>query len=166
MVKLIVAISENRVIGKDNDLIWHLPADMKFFSGMTKGNVVIMGRKNWESIPAKYRPLPGRTNVVLSRDNSFKDEGCQVYSNILHAVDAFRSEDKDIYVIGGGQIYQLALDQDLIDEMYITEIEESFIGDTYFPEINPSIWSRERLFTHPKDELNPHRFSVYRYYKA
>jgi dihydrofolate reductase len=166
MVKLIVAISENRVIGKDNDLIWHLPADMKFFSGMTKGNVVIMGRKNWESIPAKYRPLPERINVVLSRDNSFEDEGCEVFTDISNAIDTYQSDDRDVYVIGGGQIYQLALAQDLIDEMYVTEIEQTFDGDTYFPEIDPTIWSKERLFTHKKDEANPHTFSVFRYFKA
>lgn len=165
MVKLIVAIAANRVIGKDNDLIWHLPADMKFFSSMTKGNVVMMGRKNWESIPAKYRPLPDRINVVLSRDNSFKDEGCVVFSDISNAIDNYQSDEKDIYIIGGGQIYGLALELDLIDEMYITEIDQSFEGDTFFPEIDLSIWSKERLFTHPIDTKNPHKFSVFRYYK-
>ncbi|OIQ37675.1 MAG: hypothetical protein BM555_00345 [Crocinitomix sp. MedPE-SWsnd] len=166
MVKLIVAIAENRVIGKDNDLIWHLPADMAFFSAMTKGSTVLMGRKNWESIPAKYRPLPKRKNIVVSRDTSFKDEGCVVYQDINTAIDDNSNDNsKDLYVIGGGQVYKYCIDNDLVDEMFVTQIDASFEGDAFFPEINLDNWNKEKLFHHAQDEKNPHPFTVYRYYK-
>ena len=166
MVKLIVAISQNRVIGKDNDLIWHLPADMGFFSAMTKGNSVLMGRKNWDSIPEKYRPLPKRTNIVVTRDTAFNHEGCLVYHDIKNAIDEHSNQtNKDLYVIGGGQIYNFCLENDLVDEMYITQIDETFDGDTFFPEIDLNNWHKEKLFHHPVNEKNKHAFTVYRYYK-
>jgi dihydrofolate reductase len=165
MVKLIVAIAENRVIGKDNDLIWHLPADMKFFSTMTKGSTVLMGRKNWDSIPEKYRPLPDRKNLVVTRDITFQAEGCEVYNQIENAIDNNISDKKDLFIIGGGQIYNYCIDNDLIDEMYITQIAETFDGDTFFPEVNLDNWHKEKLFYHQADEKNKHPFTVYRYYK-
>ncbi|MFT4599909.1 MAG: dihydrofolate reductase [Arenicella sp.] len=166
MVKLIVATAKNRVIGKDNDLIWHLPADMAFFSAMTKGSVVLMGRKNWESIPDKYRPLPNRKNIVVTRDVTFKAEGCEVYHEIENAIDINNSsKERDLYIIGGGQIYDYCIENDLVDEMYVTKIDENFEGDTFFPEINLNNWNEEKLFAHPINEKNKYAFTVYRYYK-
>jgi len=166
MVKLIVAIAQNRAIGKDNDLIWHLPADMGFFSAMTKGSTVLMGRKNWESIPSKYRPLPKRKNIVVSRDTSFNDEGCEVFHDIKTAIDSNTNDSsKDLYIIGGGQIYKYCIENDLVDEMFISQIEETFEGDAFFPEINLDNWHKEKLFHHAKDEKNEYPFTVYRYYK-
>lgn len=165
MVKLIVAIGSNRVIGKDNDLIWHLPADMKFFSDTTKGHVVIMGRRNWHSIPDKYRPLPNRENVVVSRDPNFTDQGCTTFTSVEAAIEAYKADERDTYIIGGGQIYWYALDNDLVDEMLITHIEQSFEGDTFFPEVDMNNWTRQIYMTHEIDEKNPYAFKVWEYKK-
>ena len=112
VVSLIVAVSENKVIGKDNDLVWHLPTDMKFFKDTTKGHFVIMGRRNYESIPHKYRPLPNRTNVIVTRQDNYKAEGCLVVNSVEEAIKlAQKSGDKEPFVIGGGQIYKHAIEQ-------------------------------------------------------
>ena len=87
VVSLIVAVSENKVIGKDNDLVWHLPTDMKFFKDTTKGHFVIMGRRNYESIPHKYRPLPNRTNVIVTRQDDYKAEGCLLVNSVEEAIE-------------------------------------------------------------------------------
>ncbi|MBD3639041.1 MAG: dihydrofolate reductase [Crocinitomicaceae bacterium] len=165
MAKLIVAIASNRVIGKNNDLIWHLPADMKFFTETTKNNIVVMGRKNWNSIPDKYRPLPHRLNVVVSRDPEFSDEGCVVFGSVEDAIEAYKMDDRETYVIGGGQIYAYALKHNLVDEMLITTIHQDFDGDTFFPDFNEDNWEKQLLMSHPIDERNPHAFDVWRYTK-
>jgi dihydrofolate reductase len=165
MVKLIVAIASNRVIGKDNDLIWHLPADMKFFTDSTKNHIVIMGRKNWNSIPDKYRPLSDRLNVVVSRDTSFTDEGCVVYNSIENAISTYKEDARDTFIIGGGQIYKYCLDNDLIDQMFITKIEQNFEGDTFFPEFNENDWNSEIIMDYSIDERNKYAFKVWKYDK-
>ena len=158
-VSLIVAVSENGVIGKDNDLIWHLPKDMKFFKDTTMGHHVIMGRKNFESIPHKFRPLPNRTNIVITRQSNYKAEGCLVVNSVEEALEiAKQNGDSDPFIIGGGQIYKIALEQNLVDRIYLTRIYYSFDGDTFFPELN-SDWkeiNREDCF---KDEINNYNFS-------
>ena len=109
-VALIVAVAKNGVIGKDNDLIWNLPKDMRFFKESTLGHHVIMGRKNFESIPKRYRPLPNRTNVVISRQNNYQFEGCVIVNSLEAALKvAQHNGDKEPFIIGGGQIYKLAL---------------------------------------------------------
>lgn len=165
MVKLIVAIASNNVIGKNNDLIWHLPADMRFFTQTTKGNVVIMGRRNWNSIPDKYRPLPGRLNIVVSRDTSFQDEGCEVYDSIESAIAAHSMDECDTYIIGGGQVYAYCLEKDLVDEMLISKVDQDFDGDTFFPDIDLDNWNKESILKYQKDDQNPHSFEVWRYTK-
>ncbi|HIP35275.1 MAG TPA: dihydrofolate reductase, partial [Crocinitomix sp.] len=124
MTKLIVAKASNNVIGKDNDLIWHLPADMRFFTQTTKGHIVIMGRKNWDSIPLKYRPLSGRINVVITRNKKFSHPDCTTFNSIEDAIVFYQKEyaDKTIFIIGGGQIYDYAIKNNLVDEMLITNI--------------------------------------------
>ena len=158
-VSLIVAVSENGVIGKDNDLIWHLPKDMKFFKDTTMGHHVIMGRKNFESIPHKFRPLPNRTNIVITRQSNYKAEGCLVVNSVEEALEiAKQNGDSDPFIIGGGQIYKIALEQNLVDRIYLTRIYYSFDGDTFFPELN-SDWievNREDCF---KDEKNNYNYS-------
>lgn len=163
MVKLIVATAANRVIGKDNDLIWHLPADMQFFTQSTLNHIVIMGRNNWHSIPDKYRPLKERLNIVVSRNPNFKAEGCQVFKSIEDAIEAYRADPRDIYIIGGGQIYQHCLQHQLVNEMYITKIHHEFEGDTFFPEFNEAEWQKELLFSHPVDDRNAYPFDVWKY---
>jgi len=158
-VSLIVAVSENGIIGKDNNLIWHLPKDMKFFKETTMGHHVIMGRKNFESIPHKFRPLPNRTNIVITRQSNYKAEGCLVVNSVEEALEiAKQNGDSDPFIIGGGQIYKIALEQNLVDRIYLTRIYYSFDGDTFFPELN-SDWkeiNREDCF---KDEMNKYDYS-------
>jgi len=136
-VSLIVAVSENGVIGKDNDLIWHLPKDMKFFKDTTMGHHVIMGRKNFESIPHKYSPLPNRTNVIITRQADYIAEGCVVVNSVEAALEiAKQNGDTEPFIIGGGQIYKLALEANLVDKIYLTKVHHTFDGDTFFPELS------------------------------
>jgi dihydrofolate reductase len=136
IISIIVAISKNQVIGKNNQLIWHLPKDMKFFMDTTMDTVVIMGRKNYESIPKKYRPLKNRKNVIITRNKSYKAEGCVVVNSIDESLKVLNNiENKEVFVIGGGEIYKKFLEKGLIDRMYITHIDEYFDGDTFFSRI-------------------------------
>ena len=158
-VSLIVAVSENGVIGKDNDLIWNLPKDMKFFKETTMGHHVIMGRKNFESIPHKFKPLPNRTNIVITRQSDYKAEGSIVVNSVEDALEIAKANgDLEPFIIGGGQIYKIALEKNLVDRIYLTRIHYSFDGDTFFPELN-SDWkeiNREDCF---KDERNKYDYS-------
>ena len=136
-VSLIVAVSQNGMIGKDNDLIWHLPKDMKFFKDTTLGHHVIMGRKNFESIPHKFRPLPNRINIVITRQSDYKAEDSIVVNSVEEALKVAKSNvENEAFIIGGGQIYKLALEANLIDRIYLTKIHHSFDGDTFFPELS------------------------------
>lgn len=160
-VSLIVAMAENRVIGKDNDLIWHIPADLNFFKDTTEKHHVIMGRRNFDSIPHKYRPLPNRTNVIVTRNKAFNAENCKVFHTVETAIqDALVAGDCEPFVIGGGQIYQYALENNLIERMYISYVHESFEGDTFFPEFNRKNWCLRSVKMHAADEKNPHAFTV------
>jgi dihydrofolate reductase len=162
-VALIVAAAENHVIGKDNDLIWHLPKDMKFFKDTTKGHFVIMGRKNFESIPHKYRPLPNRTNVVVTRQKDYLAEGCLVVNSLAEALqEAEKAKDLEPFIIGGGEIYRLALEQQLIDRVYLTRIHKNYQGDTFFPELNKE-WKLLKSDKHLADEKHEcdYSFEIY-----
>ena len=166
IISIIVAISKNQVIGKNNQLIWHLPKDMKFFMDTTMNTVVIMGRKNYESIPKKYRPLKNRKNVIITRNKSYKAENCVVVNSIDESLKFLSNvEKKEVFVIGGGEIYKKFLEKGLIDRMYITHIDEHFDGDTFFPEINYSSWEYSEFLNHRKDEINPHDFKIMVYNK-
>ena len=119
IVSIIVAASENNVIGKNNDLIWSFPNDMNFFKQKTLNHHVIMGRKNFESIPHKFKPLPNRTNIVITRNLSYDAEGAVVVNSLSQAIEFSRKEkQKETFVIGGGQIYDLSLKENLIDRIY------------------------------------------------
>ena len=158
-VSLIVAVSENKVIGKDNDLAWHLPDDMKFFKDTTKGHYVIMGRKNYESIPHKFRPLPKRTNVIVTRQNNYKAEGCLVVNSIEEALKlAHEAEDNEPFVIGGGQIYKHAIEHNLVDRVYLTRVHTEIDGDTYFEDLDDS-WKLVHADLHPSDDKHPFAFT-------
>lgn len=162
----IAAIAENRAIGKDNDLIWKLPDDMKFFKDTTLNQVVIMGRKNFESIPHKYRPLPNRINIVLTRSKDYDASGAIVYNSIEEALDFCKSKGhQNVFIIGGGQIYQLAIEKDLVDVMYITKVHESFEADSFYPEFDESNWEREILEDHPVDESHAYSFTIEKWSK-
>lgn len=165
-VSLIVATGENLEIGKDNDLLWHLPRDMRFFTQTTKGHYIIMGRKNWDSIPLKYRPLSNRENIVVSRKNELVLNGGIHVKSIEEGIDLARNnKETEVFVIGGGQIYSLALEKDLIDTIYITRVHSSFDADTFFPEIDYSKWVEQSKEYIEKDERNPFSFTIFKYNK-
>ncbi len=151
-------MDKNRLIGKGNSLPWHLPADLKFFKQVTTGHPVVMGRKTHESIG---KPLPGRENIILTRNISYDAKGCTVLNSISAIEEMGKKEKKEIFIIGGAEIYKLAFP--IADRLYITTIDEEFEGDTYFPEFNESEWrlvSREKGL---KDEKNPYDyyFTIY-----
>lgn len=163
-VAIIVAMDNNRGIGKDNDLMWHLPEDMKFFKSTTTDNIVVMGRKNYESIPEKYRPLPNRENVVLTRNKNYEAPGCKVFHSFDDILDHYNNEeDKTLFIIGGGEIYKQALKIDLVDEMYITHVNNTYDADTFFPEINLRDWRRKKIMAQPADTKHPVGFEIWRY---
>jgi dihydrofolate reductase len=164
-IKLIVAMDINRGIGKDNDLMWHLPSDMRFFKETTLNQIVVMGRKNYESIPEKFRPLPNRENVILTRNQDFIAENCLIFNSVRDVILHYKTDrtGRDIFIIGGGQIYKEVLDLDVIDEMYITHVEHSFDADTFFPEIDLKNWKVESLLKKEIDDKNQYAFEVKRY---
>ncbi|MDE0770711.1 MAG: dihydrofolate reductase [Salibacteraceae bacterium] len=144
---IIVAISENNGIGKDNDLLWYLPSDMKFFRKTTLGHCVITGRKNYESIPEKYRPLAKRTNIIVTRNANYKADGAVVKNSLEEALEFAKSENEsEVFIIGGGQIYKEAMGKNVIDKMYITHVAKNYDADTFFPEIELSNWNIEGRF--------------------
>ena len=127
MVKIIVAMSKNRVIGDSNTLIWHLPEDLKRFRQLTTGNTIVMGRKTYESIG---KPLPNRRSIIITRDPDYSVEGCEVVNSLEEALLLSNS---DCFIIGGGEIYRQAID--IADRIYLTLINKEFEGDTSFPEL-------------------------------
>jgi len=166
-VKLIVAVAQgNNAIGKNNDLLWHLPTDMKFFKETTRGVPVISGRKNYESIPEKFRPLPGRKNIVVTRDESYQAPGAYVCTSIEEAFKkALEFEIDDCFVIGGGQIYKQCLDSGLVDELYITWVDATITADTFFEGFSMEEWKEELLMAQEKDTANEHAFKIMKYTK-
>lgn len=159
-------MDNERGIGKNNDLMWHLPADMKFFRETTTGHIVVMGRKNWDSIPEKFRPLPNRENVVLTRNTNYIASGARVFHSLQDCLSYFSGEDqKDIFIIGGGEIYRQALDLNCIDEMYITHVDAVYGADTFFPEFDVDKWTVRELLNWEKDEKNEAGFVVKHYKK-
>ena len=146
-IALIVAMGKNREIGRNNQLMWHLAEDMRFFKSTTLRHYVIMGRKNFESIPIKYRPLPDRVNIIISRDPEYM------------------FEDR-VFIIGGCQIYKLAMDAGLVNEMYITKVNAEFPdADVFFPEFNESEWEQEHIQSGIEDSTNEFSFEIYKYTK-
>lgn len=135
MVAIVVAHSANRVIGRDGDLPWHLPADLARFRQLTTGGAVVMGRKTFESLPDAYRPLPNRRNIVLSNDPGYSAAGAEVMPGLAEALEAC---DGDCFVIGGGATYEQALVH--TDRVYATEVEAAVDGDTLFPPLPESEW--------------------------
>jgi len=157
IISLIAAISENNVIGKDNRLIWHLPADIRFFMETTTGHHIVTGRKNYESIPEKFRPLKNRTNIIVTRQKDYVAEGAIIVHSLQEAIHYAETHGEDeLFVIGGGEIYQQCLPE--ADRLYITEVKASFDGDTYFPTYNPHEWIELDRKHHPKDERHEFEF--------
>lgn len=164
-IAIIAAVDQNWGIGKNNDLMWHLPKDMRFFKDTTEHHLVVMGRKNYDSIPLKYRPLTNRENIILTRNSLFKAEHCAVYHDLETCVAAYQDDPRTLFIIGGGEIYRLALEKLNIRTMYITKVEHAYDADTFFPEINESDWNVEVLFKQEVDEKHAQAFTVYKYSK-
>jgi len=165
IISMIAAVAENRVIGKDNALIWRLPRDTRFFVETTKGHHVLTGRRNYESIPVKYRPLKNRTNIVVTKQRSYKAPGAEVVFSLEQGIEMARKRgETELFVIGGGQIYRQALE--LSDRLYITEIKASFEGDAFFPRYNQSNWTEVSRLKNFPDDQHPYQFDFVVYQKA
>lgn len=143
---MIAAVAENNALGKNNDLLWHLPNDFKRFKEITSGHHIVMGRKTFESFP---KPLPNRTHVIITRQKDFQFEGCIVVSDLEKAIAAC-PKTEDIYIIGGGEIYTQSIS--FADQLDITRVHHSFDADVYFPEIDPEIWELTNETFNSKDE--------------
>lgn len=156
-ISLVVAMSTNRVIGINNTLPWHLPADLKHFKSLTMGHHIIMGRKTYESIG---KPLPGRTSVVITRNSDNKMPGV-VVANSLQSALAACGNDEEIFVIGGAELYRQAID--VADRIYLTQIDAFISGDTYFAELDPAVWQETARDSHAPDGKNiyPYHFVTY-----
>lgn len=158
MISFLVAMDQNRVIGKDNKLPWHLPADLKYFKELTMGHPIIMGRKTYESIG---RPLPGRENIVITRKKDYTAEGCTIIHSISEVKELDEKRNDELFVIGGAEIFEQTFS--IADRLYITVIEETFEGDTYFPHFNEDDWGIVSKEKGVQDERNvyEHYFLVY-----
>jgi len=157
LLTLIAAVARNGVIGIGNRLPWHLPADLKHFKALTLGHAVIMGRKTWESLPEKFRPLPGRHNIVITRNTSYRVEGATVATSLPAALAA--ADGSEAFVIGGAELYAAALP--LADRLQLTEIDATFEGDTWFPAIDPGIWREAARESHRGDAGFDYAFVTY-----
>lgn len=163
-VSLIVAMDNERGIGKNNDLMWHLPADMKFFKETTTGHIVVTGRKNYDSIPERFRPLPNRENAVLTRNTDYEAPGALVFASLEACLKHYENEtERTVFIIGGGQIYKEAMELNVLDEMYITHVDHIYGADTFFPDFDESKWNVETVFKQEADEKHAVGFEVKKY---
>lgn len=161
MVTIIAAIAKNNALGKDNDLIWHLPADLKRFKKITSGHYILMGRNTFESIG---RPLPNRTTVIITRNEDYVKNGCFIANSLEEALNIAEA-DEQIYIIGGAQIYKYALENNLADALEITLVHQDFEADAFFPEIDRSVWNAVEREDFNADEKNKIDYSFIRFEK-
>lgn len=161
MVTIIAAIAKNNALGKDNDLIWHLPADLKRFKKITSGHYILMGRNTFESIG---RPLPNRTTVIITRNEDYVKNGCFIANSLEEALNIAEA-DEEIYIIGGAQIYKYALENNLADALEITFVHQDFEADAFFPEIDRSVWNAVEREDFNADEKNKIDYSFIRFEK-
>ena len=160
MNKIIMAAkARNNVIGKNNDLVWHLPADLKFFKKTTRGHTMIMGRKTFESLA---NPLPHRDSWVVTRNKNYSAEGITVFSSIEQALQAAKEKGLEtVFILGGGEIYRQSMH--LADKLIITEVHRDFEGDTLFPDIDHTIWEEVSRIENKADEKNKYDFAFVEY---
>ncbi|MFI3314702.1 MAG: dihydrofolate reductase [Rikenellaceae bacterium] len=159
IISIIVATAHNSVIGKDNNLIWHISEDLRYFKATTSGHTVIMGRKSYESIG---RPLPNRRNIIITRNSDFSAPGCEVVNSIEHAIELSNDgNSEEVFIIGGGEIYRQSIDK--ADKLYITHVDNNYEGDTYFPGIKMSEWKKVSSEKHIRGEKfeYPFEFAIY-----
>lgn len=163
-ISMIAAMTQNRVIGKNNDLPWSLPDDFAYFKRVTSGHHVIMGRKNFDSLPAKFKPLPNRKNLVVTRNTDFSYPGVSVFHSLEAAVDSARADgETEAFIIGGGEIYKLGLA--IADTIYLTEINGVIAGDTHFPVFDKTCWKESARVHHMQDEKHQYSFDFVIYEK-
>lgn len=159
ILSIIVAIADNNAIGKDNQLMWHLSADMKHFKNITTGHAIVMGRNTYNSIG---RPLPNRRNIVLSRTLSLADvPGCEVMRGFSELEADASLRDEEVFVIGGGEVYRHLFDR--ADRLYVTHVHTDKEGDAFFPKIEEREWSRLSFEGHAADEKNDHDYDFINY---
>lgn len=159
MITIIAAVAQNNAIGKNNDLLWHLPKDFKRFKEVTSGHYIIMGRKTFESFP---KPLPNRTHVVISRQKNYNPENCIVAESLEDAINKC-PKNEDVFIIGGGEIYNQAIN--ICDKLDITKVQHQFEAEVFFPEINLNIWELSSEEFHQKDEKHLYDYSFQTYIK-
>ncbi len=159
MISIIAAVADNGVIGRDNTLPWHLPADLQYFKAVTLGHPIIMGRKNYEDIG---KPLPGRLNIIITRDPSYTAAGCVVVNSVEAAISTANG-DEEIFIIGGAEIYRLFLP--LAGKLYLTEVHTNAEGDITFPDFDKKEWDQTGREDHDADDRNPHPYSFVVYSK-
>ncbi len=148
IVSIVVAIAQNNAIGKNNKLLWHLPADLKHFKQITSGHTIIMGRKTYDSIG---RPLPNRRNIVITRNTGLAIEGAEVVTTLDDAL-ALCDNDEEVFIVGGAQIYEQALAK--TDRIHLTTVHQNYDADTFFPEIDKQVWKVINSEDHAPDEKN------------
>lgn len=153
MITVIAAVAENNALGKENQLLWHLPDDFKRFKTLTSGHYIVMGRKTFESFP---KPLPNRTHVIISRQANYQPEGCIVVNSLEQAIEAC-PKTEEVFIIGGGEIYRQSIA--VADKLDLTRVHATFEADTHFPEIDLSQWQLVFEEHHPKDERHDFAFT-------
>lgn len=161
MITIIAAIAENNALGKDNDLIWHLPSDLKRFKNLTTGHYILMGRNTFESIG---KPLPNRTSVIITRNKDYVQEGCLIAHSLEEALE-ISSHETHVFIIGGAQIYKEAMQKGLADALEITLVHQNFEADVYFPEIDNTVWKQTACTFYKADEKNKLDYSFIRFEK-
>ncbi|MFZ4679596.1 MAG: dihydrofolate reductase [Flavobacterium sp.] len=159
MITLIAAVSENNALGKDNQLLWHLPDDFKRFKNITSGHHIIMGRKTFESF---QKPLPNRIHVIITRQKDYQPEGCLIVDSLAKAISVC-PKDEELFIIGGGEIYNQSIE--IADKLDITRVHHAFDADTFFPEIDLTKWKLTSEEYHPKDEKHHFDFTFETYLK-
>ena len=152
MITLIAAVAQNNALGKDNQLLWHLPDDFKRFKNITSGHYIIMGRKTFESFP---KPLPNRTHVIITRQKKYTSENCIVVDSLQKAI-AICPKEEELIIIGGGEIYKQSIE--IAHKLDITRVHHTFEADTFFPEIDLNEWKLTSAEFHPKDEKHSYDF--------
>jgi len=164
IISMIAAVASNGAIGRANDLPWHLPDDMKYFMQTTKGHHIIMGRKNYESLPEKFRPLPNRTNLVVTRQRGFQAPGCTVVHTLEEGIKiAKENQEPELFIIGGAEIYKAAFP--LAGQLYLTEIHQEVEGDTFFPFFDKKQWHEISRINHSTDLRHAYSFDFVIYEK-
>lgn len=162
MITIIAAIGNNNELGKGNDLIWHLPADLKRFKKRTTGHAIIMGRNTFESIG---KPLPNRRSIIITRNTSYQKEGCEVVHSLEDAIELIASQE-DAFIIGGAQIYKEAMEKNVVDQLDITKVHQDFDADVFFPAIDSMVWEEVSRENFSPDEKNLFTYSFINYKKT